>query len=273
MTTSAAPAPRVDENLLQHDNKVFFKFVTITSPETLTRFNNDLGVMVNQAQRIVQMNQRIQEAFTTSEKDAVTKVRDAELADFNQKDEVFVKVYGFKMDTVAIRPHFIQNHAIQLMSPVTDEQIAELRKTAEFKEEHVVARGNQKMIQLCKMDGEQIPLFERNVQIIQVQQNNLAQLRAAEQSATDADAKKRAQDEIAKLTTTLTQNAETLNKTYGIFANNIAFDVLEARFWVALTQDEVKAYVEKNHGAAAAPAAQAVIEAPKVEPKKITAKN
>ena len=158
------------------------------------------------------------------------------------------------------------------MSPVTDEQIAELRKNPEFKENEVVARGNQKMIQLCKMTGEHIPLFERNINIVQAQQNALLQLRAAEQTATDEDAKKRAQDEIAKVTDALTKNAEHMGKTYGIFTNNIVFDVLEAKFWVALTQDEVKAYVEKTHGAAPVASTPLAIEAPKVE-KRIEKKN
>jgi len=266
--TDTPAAPKVDENLLQHDNKIFFNFVTISHPDTLARFTNDVNVMVAQAQRIVELNQRIQSALTTSEKEAVTKLREAELQDFNQKDAVFEKVYGFKMDTVAIRPHFIQNLAIQLMSPVTDEQIAEFRKSPEFKEGEVVARGNQKMIQLCKMTGEHIPLFERNISIIQAQQNALQQLRAAEQTAADADAKKRIQDEIAKVTETLTQNAEHMGKTYGIFSNNIVFDVLEAKFWVALTQEELKAYVDKRDAAATAGAAAPVaIEAPKLEKK------
>ena len=266
--TETAAAPKVDENLLQHDNKVFFNFVTISHPETLSRFTNDVNVMVAQAQRIVELNQRIQSALTTSEKEAVSKLREAELQDFNQKDAVFEKVYGFKMDTVAIRPHFIQNQAIQLMSPVTDEQIAEFRKSPEFKENEVVARGNQKMIQLCKMTGEHIPLFERNINIVQAQQNALQQLRAAEQTATDPDAKKRAQEEIAKVTEALTQNAEHMGKTYGIFSNNIVFDVLEAKFWVALTQEELKAYVDKRNSAAPASAdAPVAIEAPKLEKK------
>jgi len=123
------------------------------------------------------------------------------------------------------------------------------------------------MIQLCKMTGEHIPLFERNINIVQAQQNALLQLRASEQTAPDEAAKKRAQDEIAKVTEALTQNAEHMGKTYGIFSNNIVFDVLEAKFWVALTQDEVKAYVEKTHGAAPVAAAPIAIEAPKVDKK------
>jgi len=41
-----------------------------------------------------------------------------------------------------------------------------------------------------------------------------------------------------------------MGKTYGVVTNNLVFDVLEAHFWVALTPDELKAYIEKNHGTA-----------------------
>ncbi len=73
-------------------------------------------------------------------------------------------------------------------------------------------------------------------------------------------------EELAKATEVLTKNAEFMGKTYGVVTNNLVFDVLEAHFWVALTPDELKGYVEKNHGAAAA-AAPAAIEAPKAEKK------
>ncbi len=266
--TKPAPAPEVDENLLQHENMVFFKYVTISHPETLARFTNDLEIMKQQAKRILEINQRIQSTLTSGEKDALTKVRDTELASFNEKDELFAKVYGFKVDNVAMRPHFVQNTEIQLLSPVTDEQIAEFRKNPSFKETDILARGNQKMISLCKMTGDHIPLFERNAQIVAAQQQALIQLRAADQQTKEADAKKRIADEIAKITDILTKNAEELNKNYGIFTNNIVFDVLVAKFWVALTQDELKAYFErKQSDKAGAPAPVAAVEAPKAEKK------
>ena len=266
-TATETPAPRVDNNLLQHDNKVFLKFVTISSPDTLARFNNDLNVMTAQARRILELNQRIQSSLTTAEKDAVTKLRDGELADFNQKDEIFAKVYGFKVDSVAIRPHFIQNTAIQLMTPVTDEQVAELRKNPEFKESDIQARGNTKMVVLSKVTGDHIPVLNNSIEVIQVQQNTILQLRAAEQAATDEAAKARIKEELAKATEVLAKNAEFMGKTYGVVTNNLVFDVLEAHFWVALTQEELKAYIAQNHGTAAE-ALPAAAEAPKAEGKK-----
>lgn len=266
-TATETPAPRVDNNLLQHDNKVFLKFVTISSPDTLARFNNDLNVMTAQARRILELNQRIQTSLTTGEKDAISKLRDGELADFNQKDDIFAKVYGFKVDSVAIRPHFIQNTAIQLMTPVTDEQVAELRKNADFKEADIQARGNAKMVVLSKVTGDHIPVLNNSIEVIQVQQNTILQLRAAEQAATDEAAKARIKEELAKATDVLTKNAEFMGKTYGVVTNNLVFDVLEAHFWVALTPDELKAYVAQNHGTAAQALAEAS-DAPKLDVKK-----
>ena len=266
-TATETPAPRVDNNLLQHDNKVFLKFVTISSPDTLARFNNDLNVMTGQARRILELNQRIQTSLTTGEKDAIAKLRDGELADFNQKDDIFAKVYGFKVDSVAIRPHFIQNTAIQLMTPVSDEQVAELRKNPEFKEADIQARGNAKMVVLSKVTGDHIPVLNNSIEVIQVQQNTILQLRAAEQAATDEAAKARIKEELAKATDVLTKNAEFMGKTYGVVTNNLVFDVLEAHFWVALTPDELKAYVAQNHGTAAQALAEAS-DAPKLDVKK-----
>jgi hypothetical protein len=58
-----------------------------------------------------------------------------------------------------------------------------------------------------------------------------------------------------------------MGKTYGVVTNNLVFDVLEAHFWVALTPDELKAYVAQNHGTAGQ-ALAAASEAPKIEAKK-----
>jgi hypothetical protein len=58
-----------------------------------------------------------------------------------------------------------------------------------------------------------------------------------------------------------------MGKTYGVVTNNLVFDVLEAHFWVALTPDELKAYVAANHGTAAQALAEAT-DAPKLDNKK-----
>lgn len=246
---ASTSATEVDPNLMQIDGKVFYKYLSISAQDTLARFTNDLRIMVEQAHRILHLAQRIQEAMTASEKDALTKARETELRDFNQKDAVFEKVYKFKADHVAIRPHFIQNTSIHLLTPVTDEQIDQVRKNPNFKESDIFARGNSKMVLLSTVTGGQIPVLERNVQIVQAQQNSLIQLRAAEQSTNDPEAKKKIQEEIEKVTESLKTNADFIGKTYGIFTNNIIFEPLMGDFWVALTKEELEKYLQSKQQA------------------------
>ncbi|MBJ7493923.1 MAG: hypothetical protein JHC77_02710 [Opitutales bacterium] len=255
-------SPEVDTNLLTHDNKVFIRWLEISEANTMLRFQRDLEVMRNHSAKVVQLAQRIEQAVTPNEKDVLTKARDTELQNYRKNDAEFELVYKTKTDDWILRPHFLQNTKIRLLSPISDDIIDKLRKGPDFKESDIVARGNQKLILLSTVEGDQIPLLERNLRIVQAQQTSLIQLRAAEQTAADADAKKRVVDEIEKVTKSLQTNAELMLKTYGIFTNDIVVENLGGILWVALLEEELKRYVEKRESskgtkpaAAAAPAA------------------
>jgi len=261
----------VDTNLLTHDNKVFIRWLEISEANTMLRFQRDLEVMRNHSAKVIQLAQRIEQAVTPNEKDVLTKARDTELQNYRKNDAEFEMVYKTKTDDWILRPHFLQNTKIRLLSPVTDDIIDKLRKGPDFKESDIVARGNQKLILLSTVEGDQIPLLERNLRIVHAQQTSLIQLRAAEQTAADADAKKRVVDEIEKVTKSLQTNAELMLKTYGIFTNDIVIENLGGILWVALLEEELKRYVEKRESSkgakpaiAATPAAPAPI-APKFE--------
>jgi len=233
--------------------------------------------MRNHSAKVIQLAQRIEQAVTPNEKDVLTKARDTELQNYRKNDAEFELVYKTKTDDWILRPHFLQNTKIRLLSPISDDIIDKLRKGPDFKESDIVARGNQKLILLSSVEGDQIPLLERNLRIVQAQQTSLIQLRAAEQTAADADAKKRVVDEIEKVTKSLQTNAELMLKTYGIFTNDIVVENLGGILWVALLEEELKRYVEKRESskgtkpvAAATPAAPAAI-APKFEAVKTEA--
>ena len=263
----STPANEVDTNLLTNDGKVFIRWLEISDANTMLRFQRDLEVMRGHSAKIVQLAQRIQQAVTPNEKEALTKARDAELQNYRKNDGEFELIYKTKTDDWILRPQFIQNTKIRLLSPVTDEIIDKLRKGPEFKESDIVARGNQKLLMLSTVDGDQIPLLERNLRIVHAQQTSLIQLRAAEKTAADADAKKRVQDEIEKVTKSLQTNAELMLKTYGIFTNDIVVENLGGILWVALLKEELERYVEKREaakGAKPAPSAPAAI-APRFE--------
>lgn len=265
---AATPSTEVDTNLLTHENKVFIRWLEISDANTMLRFQRDLEVMRNQSAKILQLAQRINQAVTPSEKDVLTKARDTELQNYRKNDAEFELVYKTKTDDWILRPHFIQNTKIKLLSPVTDEIIDKLRKGPEFKESDIVARGNQKLLILSTVEGDQIPVLERNLRIVLAQQTSLIQLRAAEKTAVDNDAKKRVQDEIEKVSKSLENNAELMLKTYGIFTNDIVIENLGGILWVALLEDELKRYIEKRESAKSTPVAATKAEAPKVEASK-----
>jgi len=274
-----AASSEVDTNLLTHDNKVFIRWLEISDANTMLRFQKDLEVMRNHSIRIMQLAQRIEQAVTPNEKEVLTKTRETELQSFRKNDAEFELIYKTKTDDWILRPHFVQETKVKLMSPVNDDIIDKLRKGPEFKESDIVARGNQKFLILSTVEGDQIPLLIRNLKIVHAQQTSLIQLRAAEQTAADADAKKRVADEIEKVTKSLQTNAELMLKTYGIFTNDILIENLAGILWVGLLEEELKRYLEKRESnkaakpAAAAPAPitpkfEAVkTEAPK--PKKV----
>jgi len=265
-----ATSSEVDTNLLTHDGKVFIRWLEISEANTMLRFQRDLEVMRNHSAKVIQLAQRIEQAVTPNEKDVLTKARDTELQNYRKNDAEFEMVYKTKTDDWILRPHFLQNTKIRLLSPVTDDIIDKLRKGPDFKESDIVARGNQKLILLSTVEGDQIPLLERNLRIVHAQQTSLIQLRAAEQTAADADAKKRVVDEIEKVTKSLQTNAELMLKTYGIFTNDIVIENLGGILWVALLEEELKRYLEKREStktakpATAAPAATAPVT-PKFE--------
>jgi hypothetical protein len=265
---AATPSTEVDTNLLTHENKVFIRWLEISDANTMLRFQRDLEIMRNQSAKILQLAQRINQAVTPSEKDVLTKARDTELQNYRKNDAEFELVYKTKTDDWILRPHFIQNTKIKLLSPVTDEIIDKLRKGPEFKESDIVARGNQKLLILSTVEGDQIPVLERNLRIVLAQQTSLIQLRAAEKTAVDNDAKKRVQDEIEKVSKSLESNAELMLKTYGIFTNDIVIENLGGILWVALLEDELKRYIEKRESAKTTPVAATKAEVPKVEASK-----
>jgi hypothetical protein len=262
----------VDTNLLTHDNKVFIRWLEISEANTMLRFQRDLEVMRNHSARVVQLAQRIEQAVTASEKDVLAKTRDAELQNYRKNDAEFELVYKTKTDDWILRPHFLQNTKIRLLSPVTDDIIDKLRKGPDFKESDIVARGNQKLILLSTVEGDQIPLLERNLRIVVAQQTSLIQLRAAEQTAADAEAKKRVVDEIEKVTKSLQTNAELMLKTYGIFTNDIIVENLGGILWVALLEEELKRYVEKRESSKGAKPATPVAVTTPVAPVAIAPK-
>ena len=257
--TPAAPAaPRAIRAVFPIGNNqqaVFESLLFINNPQTLIEFRNQFGALEGQVNRIININQRIQQALTTAEKDALGKVREQEIRDLEAKDSLFQKVYNFRVAGLAGRPNRILNTAIRLLTPATDEEISKARAAeGGLKEEDVVIRGDRKFIAISTITGDHIPLFERNVNLVQAQRQNLIQLKAAIEQAT-GEGKAKLEEQFKKDEETLIKNNEEMTKTYGFsLARNFEVEVLQGIFFVALTAEEAQKPLPE---APAAPAAEA----------------
>lgn len=274
-TTAASPevsapkAPAKPEYTVMN-NMLFEGVLKIHNPQTLQQFQAQFNSLNAEVQRIITLGQRIEQALTTAEKDALAKVREQEIRDLDAKDTLFQKVYGFKVSGFAGRPTFVRNTKISLLMPVTDEELTKIRADKEFKEEDVVIRDSQKLVKMSTITDEGIPLFERNVNLVQAQLQNLRQLKAAiDQSQGEGKAK--LEEQFKKDEETLNKNNEEMFKIYRFsLARSFAVDILEGTFFVALTREEAERVVQQQKAAPApaAPAAQAAPETKKTDKAK-----
>jgi len=257
-TSVAAPAaPKAIRAIFPINNQpvVFESLLMINNPQTLVEFRNQFGALEAQVNRIIGINQRIQQALTTAEKDALAKVREQEVRDLDAKDSLFQKVYNFRVAALAGRPTVIKSTAVRLLTPATDEEISKARADGKLKEEDVIIRGDRKLLAISTMTGEHIPLFERNVGLVQAQRQNLVQLKTAiDQAAGEAKAK--LEEQFKKDEATLIKNNDEMIKTYGFsLTRNFEAEILEGIFFVALTAEEAQKALAEPQAAEAAPEA------------------
>ena len=244
--------------------------LTISNQGSLARFQQELQTLGQHFGRIQQLNQRIQSALTTVERDALVKVAEAEVKDFNEKDAVFAKVWGFNIPAVANRQSTFINTALRLLAVVSEEEAVKARTDKNFKEEQLVIRGDRRLLQTAEIRGlDLVVQFDQFAKVLQARRDAVVQLNGLLQRATN-------EEEKARIQTQLDQTLELLNKGnkemvesvgYSI-THNYEVEVLEAKFVILLNQDEVNQIQglianAQQQAQAAAPAA----EMPKLEKK------
>ena len=244
--------------------------LTISNQGSLARFQQELQTLGQHFGRIQQLNQRIQSALTTVERDALVKVAEAEVKDFNEKDAVFAKVWGFNIPAVANRQSTFINTALRLLAVVSEEEAAKARTDKNFKEEQLVIRGDRRLLQTAEIRGlDLVVQFDQFAKVLQARRDAVVQLNGLLQRSTN-------EEEKARIQTQLDQTLELLNKGnkemvesvgYSI-THNYEVEVLEAKFVILLNQDEVNQIQglianAQQQAQAAAPAA----EMPKLEKK------
>ena len=244
--------------------------LTISNQGSLARFQQELQTLGQHFGRIQQLNQRIQSALTTVERDALVKVAEAEVKDFNEKDAVFAKVWGFNIPAVANRQSTFINTALRLLAVVSEEEAAKARTDKNFKEEQLVIRGDRRLLQTAEIRGlDLVVQFDQFAKVLQARRDAVIQLNGLLQRATSAEEKTRIQTQLDQTLELLNKGNKEMVESVGYsITHNYEVEVLEAKFVILLNQDEVNQIQglianAQQQAATAAPAD----EMPKLEKK------
>jgi len=274
--TAEAPKGPVIE-LIPLGNNLGRVVLTIANPVSLARFQQEYGTLLQQFQRIQQLQARIQSALTTVEREALAKVGESEVKDFNEKDAVFAKVWNFNVPVLANRQTTFINTALRLFAVVSDEEAGKARAAKDFKEEQLVKRDGKNLLHTADIRGfEFVVQFDQFAKVLQARRDAFVQLTQLLANAKDEEQKKNIQKQLDETRVLLEKGNEEMAKSVGYsITHNYEVEVLESKFVFLLNQEEVNqvsslfanAQAEAAKGADAAKA-----EAPKAEAKKVEAK-
>jgi len=246
--------------------------LTISNQGSLARFQQELQTLGQHFGRIQQLQQRVQSALTTVERDALTKVGEAEVKDFAEKDAVFAKVWGFNVPAVANRQATFVNTALRLFAVISEEEAAKARSSADFKEEQLVIRGDRRLLQTAEIRGIDLVIqFDQFAKVLQARRDAFLQLTELLKRSTNDEEKTRIQTQLDQTLELLNKGNKEMAESVGYsITHNYEVEVLESKFVILLKQEEVNqiqglmANAQQQQAAAAAPVA---IEAPKLEKK------
>ncbi|MFM9167860.1 MAG: hypothetical protein ACKOQ9_06010 [Verrucomicrobiota bacterium] len=245
--------------------------LTLTGQDAIVRFQQELNAHGQQFGRLRQLQQRQQTALTTPEKDALAKVLETEVKDFNEKDAVFARRY-FSLPLIADRQTALVNTKLRLHAVVNEEEAAKARAAKDFKEEDLVVRGERRLLRVADLLSlDAIVMFERFAKELQARRDAFVQLRSMHERATAEEEKKKLKDLLDQAAQALDKGNQEMAQSVGYsITHNYEVEVLEGKFVILLNQEEVNTVVgaiqQQQAGQQAAPAIAA--EAPKAEAPK-----
>lgn len=275
--TAEAPKGPVIE-LIPLGNNLGRVVLTIANPVSLARFQQEFGTLLQQFQRIQQLQARIQSALTTVEREALAKVGESEVKDFNEKDAVFAKVWNFNVPVLANRQTTFINTALRLFAVVSDEEAGKARAAKDFKEEQLVKRDGKNLLHTADIRGfEFVVQFDQFAKVLQARRDAFVQLTQLLANAKDEEQKKNIQKQLDETRGLLEKGNEEMAKSVGYsITHNYEVEVLESKFVFLLNQEEVNQvsslFANAQQQQAAGADAPKAAEAPKAEAKKVEAK-
>ena len=269
--TAEAPKGPVIE-LIPLGNNLGRVVLTIANPVSLARFQQEYGTLLQQFQRIQQLQARIQSALTTVEREALAKVGESEVKDFNDKDGVFAKVWNFNVPVLANRQTTFINTALRLFAVVSDEEATKARAAKDFKDEQLVKRDGKNLLHTADIRGfEFVVQFDQFAKVLQARRDAFLQLTELLKRSTNDEEKTRIQTQLDQTRELLEKGNKEMAESVGYsITHNYEIEVLESKFVIMLNQEEVNQIQglvanaqQQQQAAVAAP----VIEMPKLEQK------
>lgn len=240
MTTQSQPAapdskPAAFESLETNGRK-YVLVCSIKTVEANRQFQQNVTIVQNQLAQVKRLQQRIEEALTLVEKEALKKVLDETNKSLEQNNAVMAKTYGFSI----LRQYLVEVGKTRLYTPITDKEYDEAKTKPDFKEDNFLKNENGRFAHIATISGvAENNIFRQNVQLVQAQRNRLVQLKAAIDQTKEADAKKKLEEEFKKSEETLIKNNEEMSKSYGFsLVRNYVMEIEEAKLYMAVTDEE-----------------------------------
>ena len=235
MTAENQTAPAAFESL-EANGRQHVLVCSIKTVEANRQFQQNVTIVQNQLAQVKRLQQRIEEALTLVEKEALKKVLDETNKSLEQNNTLMAKTYGFSI----LRQYLVEVAKTRLYTPVTDKEYDEAKTKADFKEDNFIKNENGRFAHIATIAGvAENNIFRQNVQLVQAQRNRLVQLKAAVDQTKDADAKKKLEDEFKKSEETLLKNNEEMAKVYGFsLVRNYVMEIEEAKLYMAVTDEE-----------------------------------
>jgi hypothetical protein len=227
---------------------------SIKTVEANRQFQQNVTVVQNQLAQAKELRKRIEQAMTTVEKEALTRVLAETEKSLEQNNTLMAKTYGFSI----LRQYIAEVGKTRLYTPITDAEYDKAKAEKDFKADHYIINENGKFAHVATIAGvAENNIFRQNVQLVQTQRQRLVELKKAIDQTKDADAKKKLEDEFKKSEETLVKNNEEMTKTYGFsLVRNYVMEIEESKLFMSVTEEEFakqKAESEKA-GATKAPA-------------------
>lgn len=226
------------EHVDQQGNKQMFVLVcTLNDVEANKNFQNNVRIVQAQRDECRKLNERIQSAFTASEKEALAKALGTVEAKLRENHELMNKTYGFSL----MRNYQMVIDQARLLTQINDEELAKAKAGKDFKEENLVDMGEgKKAMHIATIKGvAENQIFQQNVNLVRHQRERLRQLNAAIEQTKDDAEKAKLQDEFKKSEETLVKNNDEMVKRYGYsLMRDYILEIENAKLYAGITMEE-----------------------------------